>query len=73
MELVSVIIGIQQKASANCLNDITMVQDSDGTTIASTPVNAAPSQELELELEFGDEVGSTMSSVGLYRILGTLA
>jgi hypothetical protein len=48
-----------------------MVQDSDGTTIASTPVNAAPSQELELELEF--EVGSTMSSVALYRILGTLA
>ena len=50
-----------------------MVQDSDGTTIASTPVNAAPSQELELEIEFGDEVGSTMSSVDLYRILGTLA
>jgi hypothetical protein len=55
-ELLSLIIGVQQQASANCLNDINMVQDSDGAAIASTPTNAAPNQELDLELEFGDEI-----------------
>jgi len=58
-ELLSLIIGIQQQASANCLNDINMVQDSDGAAIASTPTNAAPNQELDLELEFGDEIGGS--------------
>lgn len=37
----SLLIGIQQQASANCLNDINMIQDSDGAAIASTPSNAA--------------------------------
>lgn len=32
-----------------------MVQDSDGAAIASTPSSAAPSQVLEIELEFGVE------------------
>ncbi|HZD36101.1 MAG TPA: hypothetical protein VE130_12925 [Nitrososphaeraceae archaeon] len=27
----------------------------DGAVISSTPVKAAPNQELEIELEFGDE------------------
>jgi hypothetical protein len=36
-----------------------MVQDSDGAAIASTPTNAAPNQELDLELEFGDEIGGS--------------
>ncbi|MGA7370594.1 MAG: hypothetical protein WBX01_15810, partial [Nitrososphaeraceae archaeon] len=48
-ELLSVIIGIQLQASANCLNDQNLVQDSDGTSIASTPANAAPNQALELD------------------------
>jgi len=58
-DLVSIIIGVQQQASANCLNDINMAQDSDGAAISSTPFNAAPSQTLDLELEFGDENGDT--------------
>jgi hypothetical protein len=58
-ELLSVIIGVQQQASANCLNDINSVQDSDGAAISSTPFNAAPSQALDLELEFGDGDGTT--------------
>ena len=58
-ELISLIIGIQQQASANCLNDINMVQDSDGAAIASTPTNAAPNQELDIELELGDEIGGS--------------
>jgi hypothetical protein len=57
--LISLIIGIQQQASANCLNDINMVQDSDGAAIASTPTNAAPNQELDIELELGDEIGGS--------------
>jgi hypothetical protein len=36
------------------------MQDSDGASIASTPFNAAPSQALDLELEFGDEDGETL-------------
>ncbi|MGA7368372.1 MAG: hypothetical protein WBX01_04535 [Nitrososphaeraceae archaeon] len=31
------------------------MQDSDGAAISSAPSNAAPNQELDLELEFGDE------------------
>jgi len=57
-ELLSLIIGIQLQTSANCLNDINSVQDSDGAAISSAPSNAAPNQELDLELEFGDEDGS---------------
>jgi len=56
-ELVSLIIGIQLQTSANCLNDLNSVQDSDGAAISSTPTNAAPSQELDIELEFGEEDG----------------
>jgi len=71
-DLVSVIIGIQQQASANCLNDINSVQDSDGAAIASTPTNAAPNQELDLELEFGDEDGGSSIPLGLGDGLGDL-
>jgi hypothetical protein len=53
--LLSLIIGIQLQTSANCLNDINSVQDSDGAAISSAPSNAAPNEELDLELEFGDE------------------
>ncbi|HZD34678.1 MAG TPA: hypothetical protein VE130_05695, partial [Nitrososphaeraceae archaeon] len=41
-ELVSLIIGIQLQTSANCLNDINSIQDSDGAAISSAPTNAAP-------------------------------
>jgi len=58
-DLVSIIIGIQQQASANCLNDLNSVQDSDGAAISSTPTNAAPNQELDLEVEFGDDDGGS--------------
>lgn len=47
-------IAVQIQTSANCLNDANMVQDSDGTAIASTPANAAPSQTIEIGLELGD-------------------
>lgn len=47
-DLVSIIIGVQQQASANCLNDANMVQDSDGASIASAPINAAPSQAIDI-------------------------
>jgi hypothetical protein len=53
-EVFSLILGIQLQASANCLNDLNMVQDSDGAAISSTPTNAAPSQAIDLELEFDD-------------------
>ena len=56
--MIPIIIGIQQQASANCLNDANMVRDSDGTAIAPTPFNAAPNQAIELELEFGDDNGA---------------
>ena len=56
-ELVSLIIGIQLQTSANCLNGLNSVQDSDGAAISSAPTNAAPNQELDLELEFGDGDG----------------
>jgi len=59
-DLVSIIIGVQQQASTNCLNDINSVQDSDGASIASTPFNAAPSQKLSVELEFEDDNGGTV-------------
>jgi len=49
-ELISLIIGIQQQASANCLNDINSIQDSDGAAISSTPFNAAPSQAIDIEI-----------------------
>ncbi|MGA7369410.1 MAG: thrombospondin type 3 repeat-containing protein [Nitrososphaeraceae archaeon] len=39
---------------------ISTLQDSDGAAISSTPFNAAPSQALDLELEFGDEEDGTM-------------
>jgi hypothetical protein len=54
-DVFSFFVGVQLQASANCLNDTNMVQDSDGTAIASTPANAAPNQAIELELEFGDD------------------
>lgn len=59
-DLLSLIIGVQLQTSANCLNDLNSVQDSDGAAISSTPFNAAPSQALDLELEFGDENDGTM-------------
>jgi len=52
-EVFSLIIGIQLQASANCLNDQNLVQDSDGTAIASTPANAAPNQALDVDLDLG--------------------
>lgn len=58
-EVFSLGIAVQLQASANCLNDANMVQDSDGTAIASTPANAAPSQAINIDLDLG-------------RILGTL-
>ena len=58
-DVFSFFVGVQQQVSANCLNDINMVQDSDGASIASTPFNSAPSQALALELEFGDNNGDT--------------
>ena len=61
-DVFSLFVGIQLQASANCLNDTNMVQDSDGTAIASTPSNAAPSQAIELELEFGDDNGGLPDS-----------
>jgi hypothetical protein len=54
-ELLSIIIGIQLQTSANCLNDINSVQDSDGAAISSAPSNAAPNQALDLELDFEDD------------------
>ena len=64
-ELVSLIIGIQLQTSANCLNDLNSIQDSDGAAISSAPTNAAPNQELDLELEFGDEFdGSGLLELG---------
>jgi len=56
-DVFSLLIGIQLQASANCLNDINSIQDSDGAAISSAPSNAAPSQELDIELEFGEEDG----------------
>ncbi|HZD34714.1 MAG TPA: hypothetical protein VE130_05875 [Nitrososphaeraceae archaeon] len=53
-EVFSLILGIQLQASANCLNDLNMVQDSDGAAISSTPSNAAPSQAIDLELDLGE-------------------
>ena len=58
-DVFSFLIGIQQQASANCLNDLNSIQDSDGAAISSVPTNAAPSQELDIELEFGDEFDSS--------------
>jgi len=58
-DLVSVIIGVQQQASPNCLNDTNMVQDSDGAAISSAPFNSAPSQTLDLDLEFREDSGTT--------------
>jgi hypothetical protein len=58
-DVFSFYVGVQQQASANCLNDINSVQDSDGASIASTPFNAAPSQALDLKLEFGDDTDGT--------------
>jgi hypothetical protein len=52
-EVFSLILGIQLQASANCLNDLNMVQDSDGAAISSTPTNAAPNQDIELDLDLG--------------------
>jgi hypothetical protein len=64
-ELISLIIGIQQQASANCLNDINSIQDSDGAAISSAPTNAAPNQKIDIELEFGDEFdGSGLLELG---------
>jgi len=75
-ELLSLIIGIQLQTSANCLNDINSVQDSEGAAISSAPSNAAPNQDLEIELEFGDEDSDSgilsMPQVDLERIFGTL-
>jgi hypothetical protein len=41
------------------LGDSNLVQESDGAGISSTPFNAAPSQALDLELEYADEDGGT--------------
>jgi hypothetical protein len=49
-ELISLIIRIQQQASANCLNNINSIQDSDGAAISSTPFNAAPNQAIDVEI-----------------------
>ncbi|HZD34110.1 MAG TPA: hypothetical protein VE130_02810 [Nitrososphaeraceae archaeon] len=43
-ELLSLVIGIKERASANCLNDINSVQDSGEAAISTTPFNAAPTQ-----------------------------
>ena len=53
-EVFSLILGIQLQASANCLNDLNMVQDSDGAAISSTPTNAAPNQDIDLDLDLGE-------------------
>jgi hypothetical protein len=58
-DVFSLLIGIQLQASANCLNDLNSIQDSDGAAISSAPTNAAPSQDLDIELEFGDEFDSS--------------
>jgi hypothetical protein len=50
-ELLSLIIGIQIQTSANCLNDLNSVQDSDGAAISSAPFNAAPNQAIDLDLD----------------------
>jgi len=64
-DVFSFLIGIQLQASANCLNDINSIQDSDGAAISSAPTNAGPSQELDIELEFGDEFdGSGLLEMG---------
>jgi hypothetical protein len=62
-ELLSLIIGIQLQTSANCLNDLNSVQDSNGAAISSAPSNTALGQTLGIELEFGDDNGSTLEEI----------
>ncbi|HZD35457.1 MAG TPA: hypothetical protein VE130_09655 [Nitrososphaeraceae archaeon] len=43
-DVFSFFVGVQQQASANCMNDINSVQDSDGASIASTQMQLQAKQ-----------------------------
>jgi hypothetical protein len=53
---------IQEQATTNCLIDTNMVQDSDGTAIASVPSNTGPSQDQKIKLDIDVDLGDDVSN-----------
>jgi hypothetical protein len=53
------ISAVQEQANTNCLIDSNMVQDSDGTAIASVPSNTGPSQDQKIKLNIDVDIDRT--------------
>jgi hypothetical protein len=53
------ISAVQEQANTNCLIDTNMVQDSDGTAIASVPSQTGPSQDQKIKLNIDVDIDGT--------------